>query len=64
MATYAQCAAEYDNATPDDEYCEDCGMEKYVDCTCDEERSYCPDCKTIDGCSCDEQYQAYKERDL
>ena len=40
------------------------------ECECDncykptEEHTYCPECKTVNGCSCDEQYQAWKERDL
>lgn len=30
----------------------------------EEEHSYCPDCRTVDGCSCDEQYEAMKDRQL
>lgn len=26
--------------------------------------TYCPDCKTLNGCSCDEQYEAYKDDQL
>lgn len=28
-----------------------------------EEHTYCSDCKTTDGCSCDEQYEAMKDRE-
>ena len=77
MATFAACQREYDNKTPDDEYCEICGREASCDCICTGNEckeckkdpcecghEYCPDCKGIDSCSCDEQYQAYKERNL
>lgn len=30
----------------------------------EEEHTYCEDCKTVDGCSCDEQYQAWKDNEL
>ena len=47
---------------------EGCECDDGCECECDDcnkqEHSYCPECKTLDGCSCDEQYQAYKERNL
>ena len=27
------------------------------------ECTYCDGCKTLNGCSCDEQYEAYKDRE-
>jgi len=74
--TEKQCQLELDSKTdgydpPIDESCEECGCDP---CECEQEErcpncdcvecccTYCPDCKTLNGCSCDEQYEAWKDR--
>jgi hypothetical protein len=51
---------EYECTCEDEEDCEDCEVEG---CECIEHDTGCDRCKQDKGCSCDEQYRAWKERD-
>lgn len=51
MNGYKKAQAAYDAQLPPEYWDEE------------EENDYCPDCKTVNGCSCDEQYEVMRERE-